>query len=113
MEFGAITCKPKNPNCITCCLNKTCKYFKSIKKIKNSRTKMTKNKNYDIFCYINKKKQIALTKNNQLSFLKDFNIPEIKPNSLQRRFSSFSALVSLFVLASTIYNSISHSIFKP
>ena len=39
---------------------------------------MTKNKNYDIFCYINKKKQIALTKNNQISFLKDFNIPEIK-----------------------------------
>ena len=78
MEFGALKCKPKNPNCITCCLNKTCKYSKSIKKIKNSRTKMIKNKNYDIFCYINKKKQIALTKNNQLSFLKDFNLPEIK-----------------------------------
>ncbi len=78
MEFGALKCKPKNPNCITCCLNKICKYFKSIKKIKNLRTKMIKNKNYDIFCYINKKKQIALTKNNQLSFLKDFNLPEIK-----------------------------------
>ena len=78
MEFGAITCKPKNPNCITCCLKKTCKYFKSSKKIKNVKNKMTKNKNYDIFCYINKKKQIALTKNNQISFLKDFNIPEIK-----------------------------------
>ena len=78
MEFGAITCKPKNPNCITCCLNKTCKYLKSSNKIKNVKNKMTKNKNYDIFCYINKKKQIALTKNNQISFLKDFNIPEIK-----------------------------------
>ena len=78
MEFGAITCKPKNPNCITCCLNKTCKYFKSSNKIKNVKNKMTKNKNYDIFCYINKKKQIALTKNNRISFLKDFNIPEIK-----------------------------------
>ena len=78
MEFGAITCKPKNPNCITCCLNKTCKYFKSSNKIKNVKNKMTKNKNYDIFCYVNKKKQIALTKNNRISFLKDFNIPEIK-----------------------------------
>ena len=39
---------------------------------------MIKNKNYDIFCYINKKKQIALTKNNQISFLKNFNLPEIK-----------------------------------
>ena len=39
---------------------------------------MIKNKNYDIFCYINKKQQIALTKSNQISFLKNFNLPEIK-----------------------------------
>ena len=78
MEFGALICKPKNPNCLTCCLNKTCKYFKSNKKVKNIRNKMIKNKNYDIFCYINKKKQIALTKRNQISFLKNFNLPEIK-----------------------------------
>jgi len=78
MEFGALVCKPKNPNCLTCCLNKTCKYFKSDNKIINIRNKMIKNKNYDIFCHINKKKQIALTKNNQISFLKNFNLPEIK-----------------------------------
>ena len=78
MEFGALICKPKDPNCLTCCLNKTCKYFKSDKKIKSIRNKMFKNKNYDIFCYINKKKQIALTKNNQISFLKNFNLPKIK-----------------------------------
>ena len=62
MEFGALICKPKDPNCITCCLNKTCKYFKSSKKIKGNRNKMIKSKNFDIFCHINKKKQIALTK---------------------------------------------------
>ena len=78
MEFGALICKPKDPNCLTCCLNKTCKYFKSNKKIKNIKNKMIKNKNYDIFCYINKKRQIALTKSNQISFLKIFNLPEIK-----------------------------------
>ncbi len=78
MEFGALICKPKNPNCLTCCLNKTCKYFKSNKKIKNIKNKMIKNKNFDIFCYINKKQQIALTKRNQISFLKNFNLPEIK-----------------------------------
>ena len=78
MEFGALICKPKNPNCLKCCLNKTCKYFKSKNKIKNNKTKMTKNKNYDIFCYVNKKKQVALTKNKQLSFLKDFNLPKIR-----------------------------------
>ena len=78
MEFGALMCKPKDPICLTCCLNKTCKYFKSKKKIKKIKNKMIKNKNYDIFCYINKNKQIALTKNNQISFLKNFNLPEIK-----------------------------------
>ena len=78
MEFGALICKPKDPNCLTCCLNKTCKYFKSNKKIKNIRNKMIKNKSFDIFCYLNKRKQIALTKNNQISFLKNFNLPTIK-----------------------------------
>ena len=78
MEFGALVCKPKDPNCLTCCLNKTCKYFKSSNKIKSDRKKMIKIKDYDIFCYINKKKQIALTKNNRLSFLKNFNLPIVK-----------------------------------
>ena len=78
MEFGALVCKPKDPNCHTCCLNKTCKYFKSRIKIKSFKKKMIKNKNYDIFCYINEKRQIALTKNSQVSFLKNFNLPEIR-----------------------------------
>ena len=81
MEFGAMKCKPKDPNCLTCCLNKSCKYFKSNKKVKNLRKKMVKNKDYDIFCYINKKKQIALSKNNQISFLKNFNMPKIKESN--------------------------------
>ena len=34
--------------------------------------------NYNIFCYINKKKQIALTKENEISFLKNFNLPLMK-----------------------------------
>ncbi len=77
MEFGALVCKPKDPNCHACCLNKRCKYFKSNNKIKTIRKKMIKIKDYNIFCYINKKKQIALTKENQISFLKDFNLPKI------------------------------------
>ena len=60
MEFGALICKPKNPKCVICNLNKVCKYFNSSNKIKNIKNKMNKNKNYDIFCYINKKKEIAL-----------------------------------------------------
>ena len=81
MEFGALVCKPKDPNCLTCCLKKSCKYFKSNNKIKISRKKMIRKKNYDIFCYVNKKKQIALTKDNQISFLKNFNLPTIKESN--------------------------------
>ena len=34
--------------------------------------------NYNIFCYVNKKKQIALTKENTVKFLKNFNLPLIE-----------------------------------
>ena len=42
---------------------------------------MTKIKNYDIFCYVHKNKKIALTKKNQTSFLKNFNLPKIKESN--------------------------------
>ena len=78
MEFGALICRPKDPKCVVCCLKKSCKYFKSSKKINTTSKKMIKNKNYDIFCFLNYKKQIALTKKNNLGFLKNFNLPMIK-----------------------------------
>ena len=56
MEFGALVCKPKDPICSICNLNKNCKYFKSSRKIKTTKYKMIENKNYDVFCYVNKKK---------------------------------------------------------
>ena len=94
MEFGAMKCKPKDPNCLTCCLNKSCKYFISNKKVKNLRKKTVKNKDYDIFCYINKKKQIALSKNNQISFLKNFNMPKIKESNDSIRIQDWKFLKS-------------------
>ena len=39
MEFGALICMPKNPKCSQCCLNKSCRYLKSSKKIKFSKRK--------------------------------------------------------------------------
>ena len=79
MEFGALICKPKDPKCEHCCLNKSCRYLKSSRKIKTNKIKKIKVINYDIFCYLNKKeKQIALTKKNKTSFLKNFNLPLIK-----------------------------------
>ncbi len=78
MEFGALICKPKDPKCNICNLKKNCKYFNSSKKIKTNKRKMIEDKNYDVFCYVNKKKQIALTKKNNLGFLNQFNLPEIR-----------------------------------
>ena len=82
MEFGALICKPKEPKCGFCNLNKVCKYFNSSNKIKYINHKMIKNKNYDVFCYVNKKKQIALTKKNNVGFLDKFNLPQIKETNL-------------------------------
>ena len=78
MEFGALVCKPKDPKCGICNLNNNCKYFNSSRKIKTIKYKMIENKNYDVFCYVNKKKQIALTKKNNLGFLNQFSLPEIR-----------------------------------
>ena len=34
MEFGALVCKPINPNCNECKINKICLYYKLESKIK-------------------------------------------------------------------------------
>ncbi len=78
MEFGALICKPKDPKCSQCCLNKSCRYLKSSNKVENNKRKKIKVMNYNIFCYVNKKKQIGLTKESEIKFLKNFNLPLIK-----------------------------------
>ena len=87
MEFGALICKPKDPKCSQCCLNKNCRYLKSTKKIRINKRKKIKIMDYDIFCYVNKKKQIALTNKNKISFLKNLNLPlmkKMKNNSVNK-----------------------------
>ena len=87
MEFGALICKPKDPKCSQCCLNKSCRYLKSSNKIEINNRKKTKVMNFNIFCYLSKKRQIALTKENEIKFLKNFNLPlikEMKKNSVNK-----------------------------
>ena len=82
MEFGALICKPKDPRCYECKIKKMCKYYASASKIKLKRKIKIQTKSYDIFCYLKRnKKQIALTKNNDLGFLNKFNLPKIKETS--------------------------------
>jgi len=86
MEFGALICRPQDPKCDDCPITKTCAYYKSKSKIKFIKKIKIHFKSYDIFCYLKKeKKQIALTKNNDLGFLKKFNLPKIKKTSKKNK----------------------------
>jgi A/G-specific adenine glycosylase len=82
MEFGALICKPVDPKCYECTINKMCCYYNSKLKIRAKKKLKIKEKSYDILCYLKKDtKQIALTKSNNLGFLKKFNLPKIKKTS--------------------------------
>ena len=79
MEFGALICKAKEPKCLNCSIKNMCKYFKSDKKFKRTKTLKVKVKNFNIFCYIDKiKNKIALTKKHKLGFLNNFYLPPMK-----------------------------------
>ena len=86
MEFGALVCKPKDPRCYECKIKKMCAYNASESKAKLRKKIKIQFKRYDIFCYLKKnKKQIALTKNNNLGFLRRFNLPKIKEKSKRNK----------------------------
>ena len=86
MEFGALICRPKEPKCNECNIKKMCSYYKLESKMRLKKDIKIKIKKYDIFCYLNKnKKRIALTKNNNLGFLKKFNLPKIKEVSKKNK----------------------------
>ena len=86
MEFGALICKPKDPICKECTIKNICSYYEEDKKIKSKNNIKVYLKSYDIFCYLKKnKKQIALTKDNDLGFLKNFNLPKVKAASKKNK----------------------------
>tara|TARA_B110000114_G_scaffold95800_1_gene100984 strand:- start:487 stop:1491 length:1005 start_codon:yes stop_codon:yes gene_type:complete len=91
MEFGALICKPKEPKCTQCNIKNTCKYFRSNKKFKQTKTLKTKVKNYNIFCYIDKiKNKIALTKKHNLGFLDKFYLPSIKESYSSKKIKNWN-----------------------
>jgi len=79
MEFGAVICKPSNPLCNICNLKTNCYFFKNKTSVLVNKKRQEKEKKYNVYCYLKKqKKEIALTKNKNLGFLSNFNIPETK-----------------------------------
>ena len=94
MEFGALICKPKDPSCNRCPINKVCKFYKSGKELIFENKFKTKNKSYNIFCYINEKKQIGLTKKNNLGFLREFNLPIVREKIKNNKIKNWNFLCS-------------------
>jgi len=91
MEFGALICKPKEPQCFKCDVKSICRYFKSNKKIKRAKRIQPQEKNYNIFCYIDKiKKKIALTKKNDLGFLDKFYLPPMKETNIKNKIKNWN-----------------------
>jgi len=91
MEFGALICKPKEPECFECNIRSKCKYFKSDKKFKQIKRIKPEEKNYNIFCYINKiKNKIALTKKHDLGFLDKFYLPPIKEATTKDKITNWN-----------------------
>ncbi len=92
MEFGALVCKPKEPRCNICPISKICKFYHSGKNKKLTDKDTQIKKSYNIFCYLNKKKQIGLTKNNDLGFLREYCLPIVKEKSLDNKFKNWNFL---------------------
>ena len=91
MEFGALICKPKEPKCLNCTIKNICKYFKSVKKFKQTKKLKVKVKNYSVFCYIDKKKnKIALTKKHNLGFLNNFYLPSMKESHYNKKIKNWN-----------------------
>ncbi len=81
MEFGALICRSVEPKCLVCPIQKNCKFYKFGKKTLLVKKIKFNKKSYNIFCYLNKKKQIGLMNNYNLSFLKNFKLPLVKEKS--------------------------------
>ena len=91
MEFGALICKPKEPTCFKCNLKNTCRYFNSDKKFIQEKRIQPKEKNYNIFCYIDKiKNKIALTKKHNLGFLNNFYLPHMKETTCKNKIKNWN-----------------------
>ncbi len=94
MEFGAVICRPKDPSCKICPIKINCKLNKSGSLAKLNRSVKTTKKSYNIFCYLNKKREIGLKKNYSLGFLKEYNLPIVKEKSKNKHFKDWNFLCS-------------------
>ena len=91
MEFGALVCNSKIPKCGQCPIKNNCKFYKSSNKIKPIKKELI-NESINIFCYLSKKGEIALTKKNNLGFLNEFNLPKVENFKKNKSFKKWKLL---------------------
>ena len=111
MELGALVCKPKNPDCINCCLKSLCK-FKGNEKVVLPKRSKKKIKKLNACIYI-KNKKILLTNKNNFGPLSGFlNVPIFENNSenLQADLDNFFKQKIKYILLKKIKISISNFI---
>ena len=111
MELGALVCKPKNPDCINCCLKSLCKFNGNKRVVLLNRSKK-KIKNLNACIYI-KNKKILLTRKNNFGPLKGFlNVPifENYSNNLQADLDKFFKQKIKYLLLKKVKISISNFI---
>ena len=94
MEFGALVCNAKIPKCEICPIRKDCRFYNSKKKIKKIKKEVV-NKNLNIFCYLSKRGEIALTKKNTLGFLKEFNLPKIETYKSKKKIKKLEIITKV------------------
>ena len=86
MEIGALICKPLNPMCHECPINKNCKAFKKKDFDIKSKNKFSKVKYFEADIYKSKNKYL-LIKNNKFNFLKNLLIFPMREIN-QKKFKS-------------------------
>ena len=86
MEIGALICKPVNPLCEDCPINKSCLAYKKNDFVLKSKSKFNKVKYFEAEIYKNKNKYL-LIKNNKFNFLKNLLIFPMKEIN-QKQFKS-------------------------
>ena len=92
IEFGALICRPQDPCCSVCPIKGNCKFYKIGNSIKLKNVIKATKKSYNIFCYLNKNKEIGLKKNINLGFLKNYNLPVVKEKLKKKNFKDWNFL---------------------
>ena len=94
MEIGALICKPANPLCDECPINKNCIAYKKKDFDIKSKNKFNKVKYFEADIYKNKNKYL-LIKNNKFNFLKDLLIFPMREINQKKFKSSLSKRINI------------------